>query len=176
MIYETFLQSPLFWYLISGRQKTTFSYFDVLGTFWTPINSRKKYHESFSSGKGHWALETHEGSYEGETSPGGAATLQGRATRAHLGLERRLGSPSRHASVSTENRAPYFSHDLQRLRRRKSSPTPGEGRSCYNEASLEREIEAIVTTNLSLFCGEVILSDCVVLHMPLVHTMFIRWE
>jgi hypothetical protein len=29
MIYGTFLQSPFYWYLIFGRQKTYFSYFDV---------------------------------------------------------------------------------------------------------------------------------------------------
>ena len=118
---------------------------------------------------------------------------------------------------------------MRRRRRRKSSPTPGEGRSCCTGVSGEGEIDAIdiptppwlgrrhlinisistiITTisiyeidfiplivcvelnpgyrfeascmfvigTLSLFGGEIIYSDCVVIIMPLVHIMFDTFE
>ncbi len=73
MIYGTFLQSPFYWYLISGRQKTSFFVFlcfrDLMelkkdGDF-SGVNI-------FARGPP-GALESHEGAHEARMSTGGTA-------------------------------------------------------------------------------------------------------
>jgi hypothetical protein len=38
------------------------------------------------------------------------------------------------------------------------------------------DICMILIGNLSLFSGEIVLSDCSLIHMPLIHTMFVTFE
>jgi hypothetical protein len=87
-----FPTKSLYWYLVSGRQKTSFFLFCCFrGTFWTPKIKGKKYVISFSSSERPWAKEAWEGIHEGQTRPGGVLPSAGRTTQAHSGLERRLG-------------------------------------------------------------------------------------
>ena len=92
MIYGTFLQNPFYWYLISGRQKTSFFVFlcfrDLMELKKDGDFSGVNIFARGSPG----ALESHEGAHEARMSTGGAAYPPGRATQAHSLVERRLGS------------------------------------------------------------------------------------
>jgi hypothetical protein len=91
MIYGTFLQSPFYWYLISGRQKTSFFLFYCFRDLLDVKKFKEKYLISFSPGEGPWAKEASEESHEAPKSIGGAPYQAGRATHATGAHERRLG-------------------------------------------------------------------------------------
>ena len=60
MIYGTFLQSPLHWYLISGGRKPPVSCFYCFSDLLDVNKSEEKYLISFSSGEALWAKEARE--------------------------------------------------------------------------------------------------------------------
>ena len=91
MIYGTFVQSPFYWYLISGRQKTTFFLFYCFRDLLDVKKFEEKYLISFSPGEGPWAKEASEESHEAPKSTGGAPYQAGRATHATEAHEHRIG-------------------------------------------------------------------------------------
>ena len=74
MIYGTFIQSPYFWYLISGRQKTSFFLFLMFQELQGPKWKKENCTVGFSSGERQREDEVSEESHEAQK--GGAHTAR----------------------------------------------------------------------------------------------------
>ena len=81
MIYGTFIQCPYFWYLISGRQKTSFFLFLVFHELQGPKWKKENCTVGFSSGEPQREEELSEESHEAQKE--GAHTVDSLAAWGH---------------------------------------------------------------------------------------------
>ena len=78
MIYETFLQSPYFWYLIFVRQKTSFFLFLMFQELQGPKWKKENCTAGFSSGEQQWEEDRREESHEAQKRGAHTARFFGR--------------------------------------------------------------------------------------------------
>jgi hypothetical protein len=153
MIYETFLQSLSFWYLISARQKISFFIFCCF----KDLRELKKLGDfnnvNILSWEAAGALEPHEGSHDAKTGMGGVTHLPGRATRDRLAIKRRLGFVFLCMPPSWKKSYAIFFLEFWGSSRGETLLPPPEGlimsfccRCCW-------EIAAIIATDFSLAWG-----------------------
>ena len=87
MIYGTFIQSPYFWYLIFGRQKTSFFLFLMFQELQEPKWKKENCTVGFAAGERQREEELSEESHEAQNKGGHAARFSGRVgpTKLRLG-------------------------------------------------------------------------------------------
>ena len=148
MIYGTFLQSPYFWYLISGRQIPLIFLFLLFQEFREPNEQKERNLGDFSSEGITSKEDQREESHGAQVGWAHAARYRGRMgpTNRSLGhlhgwgfLRRSSSSPKSHA---------VFFPELSEAVTAAKLLDPFEGvRSCYSGAPGEGEIIAIVITS-----------------------------